>query len=52
MGECSTIWTMNGTPQHSSGALTVVALAHEAQVPRNAPTQRHTDLKNDFYEQV
>ncbi|CAA0123167.1 Uncharacterised protein [Mycolicibacterium vanbaalenii] len=43
---------LNGTPQHSNGALTIVALAHEAQVPRNALTQRHTDLKNDFYQHV
>lgn len=34
-----------GRPRHSSGALTVVALAQEAQVPRNALTQRHVDLK-------
>jgi hypothetical protein len=39
-------------PQHSNGALTIVALATEAQVPRNALTQRHTDLKAEFYEQV
>jgi predicted nuclease with TOPRIM domain len=39
-----------GTPQNSSGALTIVALAHEADVPRNALTQRHLDLKNKFYE--
>lgn len=37
-----------GTPQHSDGALTVVALAQEAQVPRNALTQRQVDLKNAF----
>ncbi len=43
---------LNGTPQQSNGALTIVALAHEAQVPRNALTQRHTDLKNDFYQHV
>jgi hypothetical protein len=43
---------LNGTPRHSNGALTIVALAHEAQVPRNALTQRHTDLKNNFYQQV
>ncbi|WP_256277794.1 hypothetical protein [Mycolicibacterium grossiae] len=43
---------LNGTPQHSNGALTIMALAHEAQVPRNALTQRHTDLKNDFYQHV
>ena len=30
----------------------ITALAQEAQVPRNALTQRHTDLKNKFYEQV
>lgn len=34
------------------GALTIVALAVEAGVPRNALTQRHTELKNDFYENV
>ena len=38
-----------GTPERSNGALTVVALAIEAGVPRNALTQRHTDLKNAFY---
>lgn len=41
-----------GTPQRSNGALTIVALAQEADVPRNALTQRHTDLKNQFYQQV
>lgn len=41
-----------GTPQHSNGALTIVALAQEAGVPRNALTQRHLDLKNEFYEKV
>ena len=40
---------LNGTPERSNGALTVVALAQEAGVPRNALTQRHTDLKNEFY---
>jgi hypothetical protein len=35
-----------GTPQNSDGALTVVALAHEASVPRNALTQRHSDAKS------
>lgn len=39
-----------GTPQSSSGALTIVALAQKAGVPRNALTQRHLDLKNAFYE--
>ncbi|WP_308402215.1 hypothetical protein [Streptomyces telluris] len=43
---------LTDTPQHSNGALTIVALAIEAGVPRNALTQRHTDLKNEFYEQV
>ncbi|QCD53532.1 hypothetical protein [Streptomyces hawaiiensis] len=41
-----------GTPQCSTGALTIVALAAEAGVPRNALTQRHLDLKNHFYEAV
>lgn len=41
-----------GTPQRSTGALTIVALAQEAGVPRNALTQRHTDLRNEFYETV
>ncbi|MFF4978498.1 hypothetical protein ACFY3O_00265 [Streptomyces sp. NPDC001046] len=43
---------LGGRPQHSNGALTVVALAAEAEVPRNALTQRHTDLKNEFYDKV
>ncbi|GAA2774067.1 hypothetical protein [Kitasatospora cinereorecta] len=43
---------LGGTPENSNGALTVVALATEARVPRNALTQRHVDLKNDFYERV
>ncbi|MFB7596744.1 hypothetical protein [Streptomyces sp. NPDC056160] len=43
---------LNGTPRNSNGALTIVALATEAGVPRNALTQRHTDLKNDFYDKV
>jgi hypothetical protein len=41
-----------GTPERSNGALTVVALAIEADVPRNALTQRHTDLKNEFYDRI
>ena len=41
-----------GTPERSNGALTIVALAHEADLPRNALTQRHTDLKNEFYQHV
>lgn len=43
---------LSGKPEHSNGALTIVALAAEAQVPRNALTQRHTDLRNDFYDKV
>lgn len=41
-----------GAPERSNGALTIVALAQEASVPRNALTQRHTDLKNEFYQHV
>ncbi|UWE11933.1 hypothetical protein [Actinacidiphila bryophytorum] len=43
---------LGGTAHASNGALTIVALAQEAGVPRNALTQRHLDLKNDFYERV
>jgi hypothetical protein len=41
-----------GTAEHSTGALTIVALAQEAGVPRNALTQRHLDLRNEFYDKV
>ena len=41
-----------GAPEQSNGALTVVALAIEADVPRNALTQRHTDLKDEFYQRI
>jgi septal ring factor EnvC (AmiA/AmiB activator) len=43
---------LSGTAEHSNGALTIVALAQEAEVPRNALTQRHTDLKAEFYKRV
>ena len=43
---------LDGTPERSNGALTVVALAIEAGVPRNALTQRHTDLKDEFYQRI
>ncbi|WP_405785887.1 hypothetical protein [Streptomyces sp. NBC_01367] len=43
---------LNGAAEHSNGALTIVALAQEAEVPRNALTQCHLDLKNEFYERV
>ncbi|MFL0395157.1 hypothetical protein ACH0CM_20840 [Streptomyces albus] len=43
---------LSGHPEHSNGALTVVALSAEAGVPRNALTQRHPDLKNQFYDKV
>ncbi|PKW12478.1 hypothetical protein SAMN05428944_0251 [Streptomyces sp. 1222.5] len=36
----------------SIGALTIVALAAEAQVLRKALTLRHPDLRNAFYDQV
>ncbi len=39
-------------PERSNGALTVVALAIEADVPRNALTQRHTDLKDEYYRRI
>lgn len=38
-----------GEPIRSNGALTIVALAQEADVPRSALTQRHPDLRNEFY---
>ncbi|MFC1415606.1 hypothetical protein [Streptacidiphilus cavernicola] len=41
-----------GAPERSNGALTIVALAIEADFPRNALTQRHLDLKNEFYKRV
>ncbi|MGC7103075.1 hypothetical protein ACPZ19_51165 [Amycolatopsis lurida] len=40
------------TPQRSNGALTIVALALEADVPRNTLTQRHLDLKTEFYDRI
>jgi septal ring factor EnvC (AmiA/AmiB activator) len=43
---------LGGTPERSNGALTIVALAQEADVPRNALTQRHTDLKTEFYQRI
>ncbi|SDT83297.1 hypothetical protein SAMN05216371_8117 [Streptomyces sp. TLI_053] len=43
---------LTGAPQHSNGALTIVARAQEAGVPRNALTQRHPDLRNEFYDHV
>ena len=43
---------LDGTPERSNGALTVVALSIEAGVPRNALTQRHTDLKDEFYQRI
>lgn len=43
---------LNGTPQRSNGALTTLALAQEADVVRNALTQRHTDLKNEWEEHI
>ena len=40
---------LSGTATRSNGAQKIVALALEAGVPRNALTQRHRDLKNEFY---
>ncbi|MFE0350106.1 hypothetical protein [Streptomyces griseoluteus] len=39
---------LGGTPERCNGALTIVALALGAGVPRNALTRRHTDLKKEF----
>jgi septin family protein len=36
----------------ASGALTIVALAAEADVHRMALMKRHADLKNEFYQRV
>jgi hypothetical protein len=43
---------LDGNPEHSNGALTVVALAIEAQALCNVLTQRHPDLRNGFYDHV
>ncbi|MGH3885389.1 MAG: hypothetical protein ACRDSZ_02280 [Pseudonocardiaceae bacterium] len=43
---------LGGAAENSSGALTIVALAQEAGIHRNALTQRHTDLKAEFYARV
>lgn len=43
---------LGGTPQQSNGALTIVALVLEAGILRNALTQRHTDLKAEFYDKA
>ena len=41
-----------GKPIRSSGALTVVALAEEANVKRHLLTHRHVDLRGEFYARV
>ncbi|WP_328732837.1 hypothetical protein OHT20_31545 [Streptomyces caniferus] len=41
-----------GTPLRSDGALTVLALAAEADVKRHVLTHRHTDLKDELYAKV
>lgn len=41
-----------GKPLHSTGELTIVALAAEARVKRNKLTHKHTDLKDLFYAEV
>jgi hypothetical protein len=43
---------LSGTAIQSGGAFTVVSIAHEAGVPRNALTQCHTDPKKQFDERV
>jgi hypothetical protein len=43
---------LSGTAERYNGALTIVAPALEANVPRNALTQRHLDLKPEFYQGV
>lgn len=43
---------LSDTAENSNGALTIVGLAQEAGVPRNALTQRHIDLRNEFYARV
>jgi hypothetical protein len=43
---------LNGTVERSNGALTIGALALEANVPANALTQRHVDMKTEFYRRV
>ncbi|MEU9840692.1 hypothetical protein AB0C69_15870 [Actinomadura sp. NPDC048032] len=41
-----------GKPLRSSGELTIVALAAEADLKRNKLTHKHTDLKDLFYAEV
>ncbi|MFI7708272.1 hypothetical protein [Nonomuraea sp. NPDC049480] len=41
-----------GTPLRSSGNLDIVTLAAEAGLKRNKLTQKHTDLKDQFYAQA
>jgi hypothetical protein len=43
---------LGGAAENSNGALTIVALAQEAGVPRNSLTKRHTDLRAQFYARV
>jgi hypothetical protein len=41
-----------GTPEHSSGSLTVEGLAAEAEVHRMALYKRHADLREEFNERI
>ncbi len=41
-----------GTPLRSDGRLTVVSLAAEANVKRYVLTEKHTDLKDQFYARI
>jgi hypothetical protein len=43
---------LTGKPLHSTGELTIVALAAEARVKRNKLTHKYTDLKDLFYAEV
>lgn len=40
---------LGGTPERSSGNLDIVSLAAEAGLKRNKLTQKHTDLRDQFY---
>ncbi|WP_405469314.1 hypothetical protein [Streptomyces anulatus] len=41
-----------GTPEHSSGSLTIESLAAEANINRMALYKRHADLREEFNERV
>ena len=43
---------LTGQPLRTTGALTIVGLAQEANVKRHVLTHRHTDLKDEFNARV